>query len=45
MNEPVGFVNHGRVHELGTVGSHLPVPAMNMSKDIKSRPDLFNRFC
>jgi len=37
MDEPVGFVNHGRVHELGTVGSHLPVAAMNMPKDIQSR--------
>lgn len=45
VNEPVGFVNYGRVHELGAVGGHLSVPAMNMPKDIESRPDLFNRFC
>jgi hypothetical protein len=44
MNEPVGLVNQGRVHELGTIGGHLPVPAVNMPKDIKFRPDLFNRF-
>jgi len=45
MNEPVGFVNYGCVHELGAVGGHFSVPAMNIPKDIKSRPDLFNRFC
>jgi hypothetical protein len=45
INEPVRFVDNRRVHKSRSVGSHLPVAAVYMPKDIKARPDLFNRFC